>query len=128
MTITYELKTNSEYPKVLLIPKKNLIKRKTYFGSNIEKLDPFINSSFKKKNSTEILDNHIQFTLNHPKWNQIMKGFQYSSLDIYFSFLNALRIYSKATSSSSLKEVAKFINSSLVAEFLNIPKEKMESR
>jgi uncharacterized membrane protein len=57
-----------------------------------------------------------------------MEGFQYSTLDIYFSFLNALRLFSKSSSGSSLKEVAKFINSSLVAEYLNIPTEKMENR
>ncbi len=124
----YVLKTASEYPKVLLIPTKNLIKRKSYFGSIIDKLDPFINTSSKILNSSEILENHIKFALNHPKWNQIMEGFQYSTLDIYFSFLNALRLYSKSSSSSSLKEVAKFINSSLVAEYLNIPTEKMENR
>jgi len=124
----YVLKTNLEYPKVLLIPTKNVIKRKSYFGSIIGKIDPFINSSLEILNSSEILENHIKFALNHPKWNQIMEGFQYSTLDIYFSFLNALRLYSKSSSSSSLKEVAKFINSSLVAEYLNIPTEKMELR
>ena len=124
----YVLKTNSEYPKVLLIPTKNVIKRKSYLGSIIGKIDPFINSSSEILNSSEILENHIKFALNHPKWNQIMEGFQYSSLDIYFSFLNALRLYSKSSSSSSLKEVAKFINSSLIAEYLNIPTEKMEIR
>ena len=124
----YVLKTNSEYPKVLLIPTKNVIKRKSYLGSIIGKIDPFINSSSEILNSSEILENHIKFALIHPKWNQIMEGFQYSSLDIYFSFLNALRLYSKSSSSSSLKEVAKFINSSLIAEYLNIPTEKMEIR
>ena len=124
----YVLKTKSEYPKVLLIPTKNLIKKKSYFGSVIDKIDPFINASSEIINSAEILENHIKFALNHPKWNQIMEGFQYSTLDIYFSFLNSLRLYSKSTSSSSLKEVAKFINSSLVAEYLNIPTEKMEKR
>ena len=124
----YVLKTNSEYPKVLLIPTRNLIKKKSYFGSIIDKIDQFINTSSEIVNSVEILENHIKFALNHPKWNQIMEGFQYSTLDIYFSFLNALRLYSKSSSSSSLKEIAKFINSSLVAEYLNIPSEKMETR
>jgi hypothetical protein len=124
----YVLKTNSEYPKVLLIPTKNVIKRKSYFGSIIDKIDLFINTSSEILNSSELLENHIKFALNHPKWNQIMEGFQYSTLDIYFSFLNALRLFSKSSSGSSLKEVAKFINSSLVAEYLNIPTEKMENR
>ncbi len=124
----YVLKTKSEYPKVLLIPTKNIIKRKSYFGSIMDKIDLFINTSSEILNSSEIFENHIKFALNHPKWNQIMEGFQYSSLDIYFSFLNALRLYSKRSSSSSLKEVAKFINSSLIAEYLNIPAEKLENR
>ncbi len=124
----YVLKTKSEYPKVLLIPTKNIIKRKSYFGSIMDKIDLFINTSSEILNSSEIFENHIKFALNHPKWNQIMEGFQYSSLDIYFSFLNALRLYSKSSSSSSLKEVAKFINSSLIAEYLNIPAEKLENR
>ncbi|MHA1475265.1 MAG: hypothetical protein ACTSQ5_08770 [Promethearchaeota archaeon] len=124
----YVLKTNSEYPKVLLIPTKNVIKRKSYLGSIIGKIDLFINSSSEILNSSELLENHIKFALNHPKWNQIMEGFQYSTLDIYFSFLNALRLYSKSSSSSSFKEVAKFINSSLIAEYLNIPTEKLENK
>ncbi len=124
----YVLKTNSEYPKVLLIPTKNIIKRKAYFGSIIDKINLFINTSSEILNSSEILENHIKFALNHPKWNQIMEGFQYSTLNIYFSFLNALRLYSKSSSGSSLKEVAKYINSSLIAEYLNIPTEKMEIR
>ncbi|MHA1767853.1 MAG: hypothetical protein ACTSWX_06740 [Promethearchaeota archaeon] len=120
----YVLKTKSEFPKILMIPTKNIIKRKSYFGLIIDKIDPFIDPSSDLIDSTEILESHIKFALNHPKWNQIMEGFQYSTLDIYFSFLNALRLYSK---NSSLKEVAKAINSSLIAEYLNIPTEKMEN-
>ncbi len=120
----YVLKTTLEYPKVLLIPTKNIIKRKIYFGLIIGKIDLFINTSSGLLNSTEILENHIKYALNHPKWNQIMEGFQYSTLNIYFSFLNAIRLYSK---NSSLKEVAKFINSSLIAEYLNIPTENLEN-
>ncbi len=121
----YVLKTNLDYPKVLFIPTKNIIKRKIYFGLIIDKIDTFINTSTDLLNSSEILENHIKFALNHPKWNQIMEGFQYSTLNIYFSFLNAIRLYSN---NSSLKEVAKYINSSLIAEYLNIPTENMENR
>ena len=52
-----------------------------------------------------------------------MEGFQYSTLDCYFYFLHACRLLDRKAQNH---EIAKYINSSAIAEFLNIPTDRLE--
>ncbi|UYP48764.1 hypothetical protein NEF87_005049 [Candidatus Lokiarchaeum ossiferum] len=113
----------SNLPKVLLIPTKNLIKRQAYLGTLAYTMDIFIPINTDSTLSTDLLKDQIYFAINHPNWEPIMEGFQYSTLDCYFYFLHACRLIERKAPHS---EVAKYLNSSVIAEFLNVPTDRLE--
>jgi hypothetical protein len=113
----------SKLPKLLMIPTRNLIKRKTYLGTLAYNIQLFIPCSDNVILSSDILNEQINFAINHPSWENIIDGFQYSTLDSFFYFLHAIRLFSHE---ADVKEVAKFINSSVVAEYVNTTTENLE--
>ena len=113
----------SNLPKVLLIPTKNLIKRQAYLGTLAYTMDNFIPTNTDSTLSTDLLKDQIYFAINHPNWEPIMEGFQYSTLDCYFYFLHACRLIERKAPNT---EIAKYINSSVIAEFLNVPTDRLE--
>ncbi|MHA1647192.1 MAG: hypothetical protein ACTSVL_06440 [Promethearchaeota archaeon] len=115
--------TENDILQVLMFPAKNLISPDITLGTLARKVQPFIPLIDYPLFSTEILKQHIEFALNHPQWMSIIQGFQYSTLDCYFYFLHAIRLY---VQNNSIHEIVNFINLSMIAETLNIPSEKFE--
>lgn len=115
--------TPSKVIQVLMIPTKNLINQSLALGSLAFRVDSFLPVDHIHFLVPEILEDHINFAMHHPQWLPFIEGFQFSTLDHYFYFLHAIRLYYQK---STFAEVAKYLNSSVIAEFINVPTDQLE--
>jgi hypothetical protein len=106
-----------------MIPTKNLINQSLALGSLAFRVDSFLPVDHIHFLVPEILEDHINFAMHHPQWLPFIEGFQFSTLDHYFYFLHAIRLYYQK---STFAEVAKYLNSSVIAEFINVPTDQLE--
>ncbi|MHA1674882.1 MAG: hypothetical protein ACTSYI_14800 [Promethearchaeota archaeon] len=110
-------------PQVLIIPKNVVIGRGKTLGEVLPYLQHYLGSPQDfSVISQDILLNHIKFAQVYKHWDDYLTSFQYSSLDIYVNFLHALRLLNNR---ALVPEIAKYINSSLIAEFLNVPTDRL---
>lgn len=119
--------SQSGIPLVLMIPSNKIIEKRTDLGVLADRADIFIPTDksqiSKNLTTTQILESHILLAINHPQWNHILEGFQFSTLNHYFYFLHAIRLI--ATNFEANK-IARYLNSSVIAEKMNIQSDHLE--
>lgn len=110
-------------PQVLMIPRTPLIVRRKRLGETVINLQKYINGSkVLSILPQDIILNHCKFAQISNNWEDYLASFQYSSLYVYVNFLQAIRLLNQ---DGSISEIVKWFNSSLIAEFINLPSTDM---
>ncbi|MCF2140801.1 MAG: hypothetical protein K9W44_12165 [Candidatus Lokiarchaeota archaeon] len=110
-------------PQVLMIPRNPLISRRAKFGEILPAIQIYLTGNPHESIIPQnILLSHLQFAQITNNWDDYLGSFQFSSIETYIFFLNAIRLMNNR---AEIPEIVKNINASLVAEFINLPSPNM---
>ncbi|MHA1795365.1 MAG: hypothetical protein ACTSUK_04580 [Promethearchaeota archaeon] len=110
-------------PQVLMIPRNPLITRRAKLGEGLQNFQIYLTGNLNEDLLPQkILLSHLKLAQISNNWDDYLGSFQFSSLDIYVNFLNAVRLMNQQ---AEIPEIVKYMNASLVAEFINLPTPNM---